>query len=332
MTKSLLALITAFTVCAIIMPFIIKLTKKLKLRQTVLNYVDNHAGKTGTPTMGGVGFVLVSSVLCFLYSSGSNSLMAMTAILTLCFGIIGFIDDFIKVYFHRNEGLTARQKLLFQIAVSLIIAFFVYNNSLVGDKLYLPFTMNEISLGYFAVPFYALVFIAMSNGVNLTDGLDALASKTAIAYTVFFTAILAVIVYGVGVSEIVSQEYSNLIIFCLVLIGSLCAFLLFNGYPANIFMGDTGSLALGGALAGLAVMSKMSLTAPIIGAIYVFTCLSDIIQVIHFKRTGKRVFKMAPFHHHLERVGLHENKIVTIYTLTTFFFGALTLLITVSIF
>ena len=332
MTRILLALVLSFVLSVIVVPIVRKLSQKFKLRQTVLGYVDNHASKSGTPTMGGIAFVLVTIVVSLLLTSGYRSLFALLLVVMLGFSIIGFTDDFIKVYFHRNEGLTALQKLIFQVAVAIIVSIFAYLNPLVGDKLYLPFTMVELSLGYFAVPFYALVFVAMSNGVNLTDGLDGLAGKTAVAYTTFFVAVLSVVVYGLGVNGVVSVEYGNLIVFCIVLIGSICGFLAFNCFPATIFMGDTGSLAIGGALAGLAITSKMSLTAPIIGIVYLWNCLSDIIQVLYFKRTGKRFFKMAPFHHHLERCGFHENKIVTWYTLTTFLSGALTLLITISLY
>lgn len=331
MTKLLIVLIVSFVICVILMPIVIVLAKKLKVRQTVLSYVDNHAGKSGTPTMGGLGFVASAVACSLIFASGSRRLAVMLALLTLGFGLIGFLDDFIKVFFKQNKGLSPWQKMLFQLLVALVTAFFVYYNPNVGDKLYIPFTMKEISLGWFAVPFYVFVFIAFTNAVNLTDGLDGLAGKTAVAYTVFFAAVLCVTVYGFGVSATYAEEYGNLIVFCFALIGALAGFLLFNCYPAAIFMGDTGALALGGALAGLAVMTKMSLIAPVIGIMYVVSCVSDIIQVAHFKRTGKRVFLMAPFHHHLERKGIHENKIVSLYTLITFFMGALTLVIILAV-
>ena len=331
MIRFLLTLITAFVLSVAVMPLVIFAAKKLKVRQTILSYVDNHASKAGTPTMGGLAFVISAAACTLIFSRGSFTLALMLVVLTLGFGLIGFIDDFIKVFFKQNKGLSPWQKMIFQLLVALVIAFFVYNSPYVGDKLYVPFTMREISLGWFAVPFYAVVFIAFTNAVNLTDGLDGLAGKTSVAYTVFFAAVISVIVYRFGIAGEIAEEYENMLVFCFALIGALCGFLFFNSYPAKIFMGDTGSLALGGALAGLAVMSKLSFIAPIIGIMYVISCVSDIIQVAHYKRTKKRVFLMAPFHHHLERKGMHENKIVSLYTLVTFFVGAVTLVIILAL-
>lgn len=331
MIRYLLALAVAFAFAVALMPAVIAFAKKLKVRQTILSYVDNHASKSGTPTMGGVGFVAAAVTVTFAFLRGSSSLAVMVAVLTLGFGLIGFIDDFIKVFFKQNKGLSPWQKIVFQFVVAIIMAFFVYFSPFVGDKLYVPFTLNEISLGWFTVPFYVFVFVAFTNAVNLTDGLDGLAGKTAVAYTIFFAAVIAVIVYRFGIMPDSGAEYKNLIVFCFALIGALCGFLLFNSYPAAIFMGDTGALALGGALAGLAVVSKLVFIAPIIGLPYVVSCVSDVIQVAHYKRTKRRVFLMAPFHHHLERKGIHENKIVTGYTLVTLFTGVVTLLIILAI-
>lgn len=331
MIRYLLALAVAFAFAVALMPAVIAFAKKLKVRQTILSYVDNHASKSGTPTMGGVGFVAAAVAVTFAFLRGSSSLAVMVAVLTLGFGLIGFIDDFIKVFFKQNKGLSPWQKIVFQFVVAIIMAFFVYFSPFVGDKLYVPFTLNEISLGWFTVPFYVFVFVAFTNAVNLTDGLDGLAGKTAVAYTIFFAAVIAVIVYRFGIMPDSGAEYKNLIVFCFALIGALCGFLLFNSYPAAIFMGDTGALALGGALAGLAVVSKLVFIAPIIGLPYVVSCVSDVIQVAHYKRTKRRVFLMAPFHHHLERKGIHENKIVTGYTLATLFTGVVTLLIILAI-
>ena len=331
MIRYLLALAVAFALAVALMPAVIAFAKKLKVRQTILSYVDNHASKSGTPTMGGVGFVAAAVAVTFAFLRGSSSLAVMVAVLTLGFGLIGFIDDFIKVFFKQNKGLSPWQKIVFQFVVAIIMAFFVYFSPFVGDKLYVPFTLNEISLGWFTVPFYVFVFVAFTNAVNLTDGLDGLAGKTAVAYTIFFAAVIAVIVYRFGIMPDSGAEYKNLIVFCFALIGALCGFLLFNSYPATIFMGDTGALALGGALAGLAVVSKLVFIAPIIGLPYVVSCVSDVIQVAHYKRTKRRVFLMAPFHHHLERKGIHENKIVTGYTLVTLFTGVVTLLIILAI-
>lgn len=275
--------------------------------------------------MGGISFTLSTFIITLILARGEKSLAVQILAVTLGFGIIGFLDDFIKVRFKRNEGLTPLQKIIFQVAVAVVTAIFAYRSPYAGDTVYLPFTLRAVNLGWFALPLYAFAFIAFANAVNLTDGLDGLAAKSGAAYSCFFTAILAVIVYYVGVRPDEAEEYGNLIVFSLALIGALCGFLVYNSFPARIFMGDTGSLALGGALAGLAVTSRLVLFSPIIGVVYVVSCLSDVIQVLHYKRTKRRVFLMAPFHHHLERKGWHENRIVTAYTLTTFAAGTITL-------
>lgn len=275
--------------------------------------------------MGGISFTLSAFIITLILARGEKSLAVQILAVTLGFGIIGFLDDFIKVRFKRNEGLTPLQKIFFQVAVAVVTAIFAYRSPYAGDTVYLPFTLRAVNLGWFALPLYAFAFIAFANAVNLTDGLDGLAAKSGAAYSCFFTAILAVIVYYVGVRPDEAEEYGNLIVFSLALTGALCGFLVYNSFPACIFMGDTGSLALGGALAGLAVTSRLVLFSPIIGVVYVVSCLSDVIQVIHYKRTKRRVFLMAPFHHHLERKGWHENRIVTAYALTTFAAGTITL-------
>ena len=275
--------------------------------------------------MGGISFTLSASIITLILARGEKSLAVQILAVTLGFGIIGFLDDFIKVRFKRNEGLTPLQKIIFQVAVAVVTAIFEYRSPYAGDTVYLPFTLRAVNLGWFALPLYAFAFIAFANAVNLTDGLDGLAAKSGAAYSCFFTAILAVIVYYVGVRPDEAEEYGNLIVFSLALTGALCGFLVYNSFPARIFMGDTGSLALGGALAGLAVTSRLVLFSPIIGVVYVVSCLSDVIQVLHYKRTKRRVFLMAPFHHHLERKGWHENRIVTAYALTTFAAGTITL-------
>ena len=327
MIRYIISLTAAFFLTVILTPPVIAIARKLKVRQTVLSYVDNHAGKSGTPTMGGVAFTLSAFIVTLVLCRGEFTLALQLCVLTLGFGIIGFLDDFIKVRFKRNEGLTPLQKIIFQVAVAVVMAIFAYRSPYAGDTVYLPFTLRAVNLGWFALPLYAFAFLAFTNAVNLTDGLDGLAAKSGAAYCCFFTAILAVLVYYVGVRPDEAEEYGNLIVFSLALIGALCGFLVYNSFPARVFMGDTGSLALGGALAGLAVTGRLVLFSPIIGIVYVVSCLSYVIQVLHYKRTKRRVFLMAPFHHHLERKGWHENRIVTVYALTTFAAGALTLLL-----
>ena len=327
MIKLAVATLTSFAIAAAVMPLVILLGKRLKVRQTILSYVDNHIGKSGTPTMGGIGIMLALTVCCLAFSRGSNRLMLVTLLVTLGYGIIGFIDDFIKVRFKQNKGLSPIQKIIFQLLIAAIVAVFAYNDARVGSVIYLPFTLREVNIGLWSIPLFMVVFLALTNSVNLTDGLDGLAGKVSMSYTFFFAAVLAIAVYSVygGQAE---SEHANLILYCCTLIGALAGFMCYNCYPAKVFMGDTGALALGGGLGALAVMSRLELIVPIIGIMFVVTSVSVIIQVVYFKATKKRIFLMAPLHHHFERKGVHENRIVTVYTAVTSAVGILTVLLT----
>ncbi|MDR2201948.1 MAG: phospho-N-acetylmuramoyl-pentapeptide-transferase [Clostridiales bacterium] len=331
MARVLLGFITAFAVTVVLLPPVIYLSKKLKVRQTVLHYVDNHLSKSGTPTMGGVAVILglgAAAAACRVGGGSSALLVLLTA---AGYGVIGFLDDFIKIYYKQNMGLSAWQKILFQTLIAVIVSVYAYNNPLISDVVYAPFSLKELPLGLFAPVLYTGVFLAFTNSVNLTDGLDGLASKTTAAYCVAFAGLLGVIIYRFGADGGFSGEYLNLIIVCAALVGALCAFLCFNAFPAKIFMGDTGALALGGALAALAVVSRLSLFAPILGVMYVLTSLSVILQVLHFKRTRRRLFLMAPLHHHFERKDVHENRISTLYAAVTLFVGSLCVAITLAL-
>ncbi len=324
MIRILLATLVSLVLSLLIMPLVIRLSKKLKLRQTILGYVDNHMSKNGTPTMGGIGFMLALTVSSVAFMTREHSLMLITLLVTLGYGIIGFLDDFMKVFFKRNKGLSPWQKIVFQILMAVVVSFFAYQNVFVGDSVYIPFTFSELKFGWFAVPFYILIFLAFTNSVNLTDGLDGLAGKVSCTYIAFFALFVGIAVYMAGGDAGFAEEYTNLLIYCGAFVGALLGFLCFNGFPAKIFMGDTGALALGGGLASLAIVTKMELLAPILGIMYVVTSLSVIIQVIYFKAThGKRIFLMAPLHHHFERKGVHENRISTAYMAVTFAVGVL---------
>lgn len=329
MIKLVLSIIVSFAVSAAVMPLVILLGKRLKVKQTILSYVDNHMGKSGTPTMGGIGVMIALTVCCLIFGRSDNRLMLITLFVTLGYGIIGFIDDFIKVFFKQNKGLSPIQKIVFQLLIAVIVSIFAYNNELVGSVIYAPFTLKELDLGLFAIPLFMVVFLAFTNSVNLTDGLDGLAGKVSVVYSLFFAVMLALVAYSAGDGQ-AEAEYGNLILYCCVLIGALGGFLCYNCYPAKVFMGDTGALALGGGLGCLAIMSRLELIAPIIGIMFVATSLSVIIQVVSFKLTKKRVFLMAPLHHHFERKGVHENRIVTVYSSVTVMVGLLTALITMA--
>lgn len=329
MIKLLLSMLTAFVVSVAVMPLVIYFGKKLKVRQTILSYVDNHMSKSGTPTMGGIGIMMALVVGCLAFMKKDNDLMLITLLVTLGYGIIGFIDDFIKVFFKQNKGLSPIQKIIFQLLIAVIVAIFAYNNALVGSIIYAPFTLKELELGWGAIPLFMIVFLAFTNSVNLTDGLDGLAGKVSMSYVFFFAVLLALAAYIAGDGQ-VEGEYGNLILYCFALIGALGGFLCYNCYPAKVFMGDTGALALGGGLACLAIVSRLELMAPIIGIMFVATSLSVIMQVAYFKATKKRIFLMAPLHHHFERKGIHENRIVTVYATVTAAMGVLCVLLTVA--
>jgi len=305
-------LLTLFVGLIIINP-VINLCKKLKVSQTTLHYVEMHSAKSGTPTMGGIIF-LIPTILCSvfffdkLWTSGLLCLLIM-----LGYGLLGFLDDFIKVKFHQNEGLKPYQKIIGQFGLAIIVALYVY--FYIGTSI--DFFGIELNFSWLIIPFVMLVLIATTNSVNLTDGLDGLAGGVSFFYLIFFGIILAII--G-GDNSIIITSFS--------LCGGLLAFLTCNCNPAKIFMGDTGSLALGGFIACSACLTRVELLIPIIGVMFVVSSLSDIIQVLHYKRTKRRVFLMAPFHHHLEMKGVYENRIVVIYILVTIICGLGALLFT----
>lgn len=322
MNRYLWALLTAFAVCSALMPIIIRLAKKLKLRQTVLCYVTEHIGKSGTPTMGGIGIIL-SLATAFFFLNEKLSVAAVALAVTAGYGIVGFLDDFIKVYYRRNEGLSALQKIIFQVAIAIIVSVYAYKNELIGSSVYLGFGSEKTDLGVFALPLYVFVFLAFTNSVNLTDGLDGLAGKVTATYLFFFAACVFVTASG-------QVFIADLLVYCASLLGGIIGFLCYNSYPAKIFMGDTGSLALGGGLACLCIFTGRIAPALLIGAVYIATALSVIIQVGYYKLTKKRVFLMAPLHHHFQKKGLHENHIVTLYTAATFVVGLIALILGIA--
>lgn len=283
---------------------ILRLCKKFHLSQTILHYVDKHASKSGTPTMGGFIFIISALIASLIFVRGEYYFPVLILLTMVGFGLLGFLDDFIKIKFHKNEGLKPYQKIIGQVAISLIIALFVYFK--IGSSL--DFFGLNLDLKIFIIPFIVVFFVAVTNSVNLLDGLDGLASGVSATYLLFFGAIVALL-----------GQY-NYAVISFAIFGALLGFLVFNGFPAKIFMGDTGSLALGGIIASLAVFSGLELILPIMGILYVLTALSDILQVGYYKKTHKRIFKMAPLHHHFEQSGVHENRIVTVYILVTLLF------------
>ena len=310
----------AFIVAFLVSPIVIYFSKKLKASQTILHYVEAHQKKQGTPTMGGFIFIIGTISASFFCFNSDYTFALLTIITMLAYGTLGFLDDFIKIKTKQNLGLKAYQKIIGQVGISLIIAFFIYNY--VGTEIAIPFSNSSLDLGIFIIPFIVVFFVALVNSVNLIDGLDGLCGGVSFAYLLGFLMLVSLSLPVLTGTLLI--ETQNLILVSTCLMGALFAFLVFNGYPASIFMGDTGSLAIGGFLSALAVFTGYELYVLILGLPFVLTALSDIIQVLYFKRTRKRVFLMAPLHHHFEKKGINENKIVIVYIVTTFLLGILT--------
>jgi len=317
-----------FSITLVLLPLLIKILKKEKMQQNILSYVTMHQSKQGTPTMGGIAFILAIVLSIFLFCRELNTLSIMTAIITLAFSLIGFLDDFIKFKFKRNLGLRPYQKIISQLAVSVAVAIFTFKSGVVGSTILIPFAKTQVDLGAFIIPFVILVFLATTNSVNLTDGLDGLAGFSTLSFLLTFIMLLAaqVAIRLDGISVLHLGEIDNLMTVCAIGVGAMIAFLLYNGNPAKVFMGDTGSLGLGGLIASVAIFSRNSLFIVIIGLCFVLSSVSVIIQVAYFKLTRKRVFLMAPLHHHFEKKGVPENRIVFIYASITFFLGLLCVL------
>lgn len=321
----------AFLVTLVISPFVISMIKREKIKQVILNYVEAHSGKSGTPTMGGIIFLISISIVSMICFKAESSLAKMTILIFLAYGVVGFLDDFIKFKFKRNLGLRAYQKIVFQLAISLIVGFFVYYSNLVGSTLVIPFSNRMIDIGWGVIPLVSIVYLASTNAVNLTDGLDGLASSTTFSYMLSFVALMVVLLVSgfAGANEIVLDETKNLMIVAAVTAGAMLSFLIFNCFPAKIFMGDTGSLALGSLVASVAVFSKTSLYIPILGIMFVLSAVSVMIQVAYYKLTKRRIFLMAPLHHHFEKKGVHEVRITICYALVTVIVGVVVVLLNI---
>lgn len=284
--------------CLLSGPFLIPILRQLKFGQRVrTDGPKRHIKKQGTPTMGGVMFFL-SLTLGTIFIVKNNIYTIILLLFTLGYGLIGFIDDFIKIVKKRSLGLRAKDKLIGQFILSILLALVCVKYLGRGTGVIIPFTGQEINLGLWYIPFVILVAVGTTNAVNLTDGLDGLAT----GITLFVA--LAYVIIGF------TQQLYSATIFSTALVGSCLGFLFFNIYPAKMFMGDTGSLALGGALAALAVLTKTELFLPILGGVYVLEAVSVILQVFSFKLTGKRIFLMSPLHHHFELKGWSEQKVV----------------------
>lgn len=305
--KIVMAIVISFIVASILGPIIIPLLHKLKFGQNIRTEgPKSHFKKAGTPTIGGLIFIFATIITMFIMV-GNPTDEAMVALYAFIgFGFVGFLDDLLKIIKKKNEGLTSGQKMILLLIVSGFLTWYAYKY--IGTSINIPFLDGQFNLGLFYIPAAMFYFAGVTNAVNLTDGLDGLATSV----TVLVTTFLGIVSYNLG--------HISLAIFCVALAGSLLAFLRFNAFPARVFMGDTGSLALGGAVAMIALMLKMPLILVFIGIIYVIETLSVILQVASFKLTGKRIFKMAPIHHHFEQLGWSETKIVSVFSIITVVF------------
>ncbi len=278
-----------------------------------------HLKKEGTPTMGGIIFLIPLCITVLLLAQKNLDFVVVAVLVTIGFALIGFLDDYIKIAMKRSLGLRAYQKIIGQIVIAVIFAIFAYRHADIGSSIYIPFTTKKWDLGIWYIPFIVFVIIGTVNSTNLTDGLDGLASGVTLIVAITFCIIS--IFASVKASDeglaYVAANYYNLGIFAGALAGSCLGFLRYNVYPAQVFMGDTGSLGIGGAVVALAVLLKMPLFLPIMGGIYMVESISVIIQVTSYKLTGKRVFKMSPLHHHFELKGMPETRVVTMFMIIT---------------
>jgi len=296
----------AFVLSVIMGPVVIPFLRKLKMGQTEREEgVKSHLKKAGTPTMGGV-MILGSVIITSLFYVKDYPKIIPVLFLTVGFGLIGFLDDYLKVVMKRSDGLFPMQKMALQIVVTAVFAFYVVKVAKVPLTMLIPFSDGKYwDIGIFAIPVLFVAVLGTVNGTNFTDGLDGLASSVTVLVATFFTVV------AVGTKSGIEP------ITCAV-VGALMGFLLFNVYPASVFIGDTGSLALGGFVAGTAYMMQMPLFIIIVGMIYLVEVVSVIIQVTYFKKTGgKRFFKMAPIHHHFELCGLSETRVVAVFSIIT---------------
>lgn len=317
----LISLILTFILGCVFIPIL----KNLKAKQTILKYVENHKNKNGTPTMGGLFFIPICAIIYFLFCGIKGKIANAVISIGLAYLLVGFIDDFIKIKFMKNEGLKPYQKIIFQSAIALVSGLFCYFNGL--TVLYIPFVKKTVDFSFWIVPFTFFIFLAITNSVNLTDGIDALASSVSLCYLIFILVLIGVEQSVFLHLYLQSEEYEKLMILTSSLIGGIFGFLIFNVPKAKVFMGDTGSLSLGGFIGAISIFSGNSLFIPILGICFVFSSVSVILQVLYFKKTkGKRIFLMSPFHHHLELKGVSESKISYLYSLVTIIMGAILLI------
>ncbi|HWS29624.1 MAG TPA: phospho-N-acetylmuramoyl-pentapeptide-transferase [Clostridia bacterium] len=326
MDNLIYALLLAALVTMLLGPMLIPALQKLKFGQTERSDgPKSHLKKSGTPTMGGLMMIAGILVGTLAFSLSATEFVLPALLVTTGFGLLGFLDDFLKVRLKNTVGLRAYQKIIGQFCVAAIIALYAYNSPFVGSKIYMPFLNVEWDLGVFYIPFIIFVVVGTVNAVNLTDGLDGLASGVTLIYAltmglIFYymsQAVLAPADAAQAAQTQLSAELKSMGMFSTAVAGACMGFLRYNAYPARVFMGDTGSLALGGAVACMTIFSRAAFLLPVMGGCFVASAVSVILQVGSYKLRRKRIFKMAPLHHHFELKGYSETKIVSIYMIVT---------------
>ena len=313
--RLLIIIVMGFVASAVLTSLEIPILKQKQFRQYIREEgPESHQKKSGTPTMGGVAMI-IALVIVMLISGGFNHETFVLLAMTVLFGGLGFMDDYIKVAQKHNLGLRAWQKLVLQLILGVALAFYMAKVSGYGTDVYIPLYGKYVDFGKLYIPFVAFVIVAMANSVNLTDGLDGLCSGVTAIVAITFS------ILGFKLGQITPTVY------CAALAGVCLGFLVFNKNPAKLFMGDTGSMALGGGLATAAILMKMEFFLIIAGIIYVAESLSVILQVISFQSTGKRIFRMSPIHHHFELGGMSEKRVVLMFWAVTLVASVLALII-----
>lgn len=308
--KLVLPVLISFAITIILCPIVIPFLKRLKFGQYIRGEgPQSHQKKSGTPTMGGIVILVSIVVTCLIYIKDYPDIVPILFV-TLGFGLIGFLDDYIKIVMKRNLGLRAWQKMLGQLIVTAVFGYYLMNYTDVGTKILIPFTNgSEVDIAWLYIPMFFIVMLGTVNGSNFTDGLDGLESSVTVLIATFFSVVAIISPFG---------SNSGIAPITLAVAGSLLGFLIYNVYPARVFMGDTGSLALGGFVAATACMLRMPLFIILVALIYLVEILSVMIQVTYFKLTGgKRIFKMAPIHHHFELCGWSETRVVAVFSIIT---------------
>ena len=316
LSRILFLFLIAFFCSVIISPFVLKLLKNKNAKQEILSYVTQHNSKAGTPTMGGIIFIFSSIVVSLIFIKSYVSVLVGVLLFAVLTFLIGFYDDLKKIKGKKNEGLTPLQKLIFQLLVASAFSIYLYLNNFTFVRI--PFVNIVVNLSYFIIPLSIFIIVYFTNSVNLTDGLDGLASTITTTVSVAFGAFLCLF-STIGNFELLkfAEIRSEMGVFLEIFSGAILGFIFFNTYPAKMFMGDSGSLFIGAVLSGVALVTGEIILLLIWGIVFLLECLSVVIQVSYYKWKKKRIFLMTPLHHHFEKKGVHENRIVVGFNFLT---------------